>query len=190
MIAIQFPLSMHRLSLSERDAVKLALEEYVMIFQKLSARTIHGLVCLMLLVIPPVTQAQLNPLQDKLAAATRLECHFSLVGKTNWDDDTAGIDQSEANLEAVFFDIDVDEGTAEAQARFGGASYIIVRYSTGYLHLIQTFRAGPLYVTSVLAQETADGRMMAVQNRVEYTAVALPGFTSRPETYVGDCAVS
>ena len=159
-------------------------------FQKFSARAAHSLVCLMLLVIPPGTQAQLNPLQDKLAAATRLECRFSLVGRTQWDGDATSIEESEANLEAVFFDIDVDEGTAEAEGRFGGASYIIVRYSTGYLHLIQTFRAGPLYVTSVLAQETADGRMMAVQNRVEYSAVALPGFTSRPETYVGDCAVS
>jgi hypothetical protein len=29
-----------------------------------------------------------------------------------------------------------------------------------------------------------------VQNRVEYSSVVLPGFTSRPEIYVGDCAVS
>ena len=169
--------------------------------QNFIARTVRRLVVrpsrlaapvvgLVLLVIAPITQAQLNPLQDKLAAATRLECRFTAHGLSQWDGDAAGIELGDADLEAVFFDIDVDEGTAEAEGRFGGASYIIVRYSTGYLHLIQTFRAGPLYVTSVLAQETADGRMMAVQNRVEYSAVVLPGFTSRPETYVGDCAVS
>ena len=149
-----------------------------------------GLFCLVLLVIPLGIYAQLNPLQDRLAAATRLECRFTALGLAQWEDDAAGIEVSETDMEAVFFDIDVDEGTAEAEGRFGGASYIIVRYSTGYLHLIQTFRAGPMYVTSVMAQESSDGRMMAVQNRVEYSAVVLPGFTSRPETYVGDCAVS
>jgi len=144
----------------------------------------------MLLVITPGIQAQMNPLQDRLAAATRLECSFSVVGKTQWDGAAGAIVQEDAELEAVFFDVDIDEGTAEAEGRFGGASYIIVRYSTGYLHLIQMFGAGPLFVTSVMAQETTDGRMKAVQNRVEYSAVALPGFTSRPESYVGDCAVS
>ena len=153
-------------------------------------RLINGLFCSMLLVITPGIQAQMNPLQDRLAAATRLECSFSVVGKTQWDGAAGAIVQEDAELEAVFFDVDIDEGTAEAEGRFGGASYIIVRYSTGYLHLIQMFGAGPLFVTSVMAQETTDGRMKAVQNRVEYSAVALPGFTSRPESYVGDCAVS
>jgi len=148
------------------------------------------LILLTLAALPVGIQAQLNPLQNRLAAATRLECRFSALARSDWEGGKAGIDLSDADLEAVFFDIDIDEGTAEVEGRFGGASYIIVRYSTGYLHLIQMFGAGPLYVTSVLAQETADGRMKAVHNRVEYTSVVLPGFTSRPESYVGDCAVS
>jgi hypothetical protein len=155
-----------------------------------SGLTSIRLILLTLVALPCGIQAQLNPLQNRLAAATRLECRFSAVGRSQWDGGTAGIELADANLEAVFFDIDIDEGTAEVEGRFGGASYIIVRYSTGYLHLIQMFGAGPLYVTSVMAQETTDGRMMAVHNRVEYTSVVLPGFTSRPEAYVGDCAVS
>jgi len=48
--------------------------------------------------------------------------------------------------------------------------------------------AGPLYVTTVIAKETKDGRLMAVHTRHEYTQISMPGFTSRPEMYVGDCA--
>jgi hypothetical protein len=91
-------------------------------------------------------------------------------------------------FEAAFFDIDVESGTAEAEGRFG-ASYIIVRYAEGYLHFMQTLNSGPLYLTTVLAQPTTDGRLKAVHTRHEYTRVSLPGFTSRPEMYLGDCAV-
>ncbi len=139
--------------------------------------------------LPLTSHAQLNPLQEKLEQATRLECRFAALGHAEWDDG-ARLELSDTNLEVVFFDIDIDEGSAEVEGRYGGQSYIVVRYSTGYLHLMQMFGAGPLYVTSILAQETQDGRLMAVQNRVEYSTVSLPGFTSRPETYVGDCAVS
>ena len=149
-----------------------------------------GLLIGVVFLIPFGVTAQLNPLQDKLADATRLECRFAALGRSQWDADAASIELEEVDVEIVFFDIDTEDGTAEVEGRFGGTSYIVVRYSTGYLHLMQMFGAGPLFVTSVMAQETTDGRMMAVQNRVEYSSVALPGFTSRPETYVGDCAVS
>ena len=121
---------------------------------------------------------------------SRLECDFAALGRAQWQGEEAGIELTDANLSIVFFDIDTEEGTAEAEAEFGGVSYIVVRYTEGYLHLMQMFRAGPLFLTSVLAQETADGRLMAVHSRVEFSEIALPGFTSRPETYVGDCAVS
>jgi hypothetical protein len=54
---------------------------------------------------------------------------------------------------------------------------------------MQTLNSGPLYLTSVLAQTTENGRLMAVHTRHEYTEVSLPGFTSRPEVYLGDCSV-
>ncbi len=54
---------------------------------------------------------------------------------------------------------------------------------------MQLMNAGPLYLTTILAQPTEDGRLKAVHARHEYTQVRLPGFTSRPEMYLGDCAV-
>ena len=81
----------------------------------------------------------------------------------------------------------MDEGTADAQGAFG-ASFIVVRQAGDYLHLMQTYSAGPLYTTTVLARETTEGRLMAVHTRHEYTDVAIPGFTSRPEMYLGECA--
>ena len=35
-----------------------------------------------------------------------------------------------------------------------------------------------------------DGKLRAVHTRHEYTEVSLPGFTSRPEQYYGDCTAS
>ena len=58
-----------------------------------------------------------------------------------------------------------------------------------YLHLMQMYSNGPLYTTTVLAQETTEGRMMAIHTRLEYSPATVPGFGSRPETYYGDCAV-
>ena len=70
-----------------------------------------------------------------------------------------------------------------------GSSFIVVRHANEYLHLMQSHSAGPLYTTTVFARETKEGRMMAVHTRHEYTDVRLPGFTSRPEMYVGECAL-
>lgn len=132
-------------------------------------------------------QAQ-NALQRQLAAATRLECRFSSVTTTNWKDGTPSMAVAETDLEASFFDINVEEGTAEADSRFG-ASFIIARYTSGYLHLMQISDAGPLYITTVMAYDNGSGRFTAVHVRHEYSPIMLPGFTSRPEMYVGDCVV-
>ena len=51
------------------------------------------------------------------------------------------------------------------------------------------FSSGPLHTTTVLARESREGRLLAVHTRLEYTDVSVPGFTSRPEMYVGDCEV-
>ena len=161
-----------------------------MVWQTVMTAWQRRLFIMVFFLLPLSVQAQLNPLQDQLEQATRLECRFTVIGNAEWDGSAASIELSDTEFEVVFFDIDVEEGSAEVEGRYGGQSYIVVRYSTGYLHLMQMFGAGPLYVTSVIAQETTDGRMMAVQNRVEYSSVSLPGFTSRPENYVGDCAVS
>lgn len=133
-------------------------------------------------------RAQDRAAQENLRNAVRVDCVFTGKATGDWTEDATAIGTESVEFEAAFFDIDVETGTAEAEGRFG-ASYIIVRYAEGYLHFMQTLNAGPLYLTTVLAQATADGRFRAVHTRHEYTEVSLPGYTSRPEMYVGDCLV-
>lgn len=140
-----------------------------------------------LLVAPAAGQT--GSLDERLAGAARIECAFSELATGDWGDAAARFDVTNVDAEAAFFDIDIDEGTAEADGQFG-ASFIVVNYAQGQLNLIQSFLAGPLYVTTIFARETEDGRFAAVQARHEYTKTRLPGFTSRPELYVGDCEIA
>ncbi|HEX6999835.1 MAG TPA: hypothetical protein VF322_17010 [Gammaproteobacteria bacterium] len=128
-------------------------------------------------------------LQQRLSKATRVECKFSTLVTGDWQGASPTAAVTPAELEATFFDINLDEGTAEAGSDFG-ESFISVRYAEGYLHFLQMSYAGPLRITTVLAQESAGGRLKAVQTRHEYLPTRLPGFTSRPEMYIGDCAVT
>jgi hypothetical protein len=54
---------------------------------------------------------------------------------------------------------------------------------------MQMANAGPLYLTTVFARAASEGRLMAVHTRLEYTPTIIPGFTSRPEVYIGSCAI-
>lgn len=125
---------------------------------------------------------------ERLAAATSLECRFTTVAASSWENGVPKTEVLPKELKLTFGKVNVDEGTADANSQFGDF-YVAVRFSNGYLHLMQMFSSGPLYVTTVMARETADGRMMAIHTRHEYTPATVPGFTSRPETYFGDCAI-
>ncbi|HUF71429.1 MAG TPA: hypothetical protein VMR74_00880 [Gammaproteobacteria bacterium] len=138
--------------------------------------------------LPASASAQNRELQDRLRNAVRVDCRFSQLATGDWNADTTEFSAEPVEFTALFFDIDVESGTAEAEGRFG-ASYIVVRYAEGYLHFMQTLNSGPLYLTTILAEATTEGRLKAVHTRHEYTRVRLPGFTSRPEMYLGDCAV-
>jgi len=135
--------------------------------------------------------AQTAGLQDRLSKATTLNCTFPVIATGTWDAGTPVAKTGTAKLTVAFTNINIDEGTADAGSNLSSAasSLVVVRYSNDYLHLMQMHGAGPLYTTTVIARETKDGRLMAVHTRHEYTQVSLPGFTSRPEMYVGDCAV-
>lgn len=128
-------------------------------------------------------------LQQRLAKATTLDCTFSVVARGNWKTGAPTADVTPATVTVAFKNVNVDEGTADLDGKLGGSSLIVVRYSNDYLHLMQSQGDGPLYTTTVFAREAKDGRLMAVHTRHEYTQVSLPGFTSRPEMYLGDCAV-
>jgi hypothetical protein len=132
---------------------------------------------------------QSGTLQKRLAAATSLRCTFSVMAGGTWKGGTPSADIKTATLTVAFTSVNVDEGTAVAEGRFGSA-FIVVRYSGDYLHLMQMHSSGPLYTTTVLAKESRDGRLLAVHTRHEYTDVSLPGFTSRPEMYLGECVVA
>lgn len=133
-------------------------------------------------------EGQSRMLMLRLEGASRLDCTFSTLAMGDWDDPATTVEVTPSEFELSFFDIDVEEGTAEAEGQFG-SSYIVLRYQSGYLHLMQMLGAGPLRLTTVLAQELEDGRFMAIHTRHEYSPTILPGFTSRPEMYVGGCIV-
>ena len=65
-------------------------------------------------------------LDRRLAAATRIECTFSTLATGTWDKNVPAIAVTPAEIEANFFDINVEEGTAEAESEYG-ASFISVR---------------------------------------------------------------
>ena len=125
---------------------------------------------------------------ERLNAATSLECRFTTVAASSWENGVPKTEVLPKELKLTFANVNVDEGTADANSQFGDF-YVAVRFSNGYLHLMQMFSSGPLYTTTVMARETTDGRMMAIHTRHEYTPATVPGFTSRPETYFGDCAI-
>lgn len=129
-------------------------------------------------------------LDRRLAAATRLECSFSTLATGTWDKNVPAIAVTPSEVTANFFDINIEEGTAEAESEYGGASFISVRYESGYLHIMQMSDAGPLYLTSVIARAAGEGKLMAVHTRIEYSPTIIPGFTSRPEMYLGTCTIA
>ncbi|HEY7671304.1 MAG TPA: hypothetical protein VIC71_03730 [Gammaproteobacteria bacterium] len=137
----------------------------------------------------PRADAQSRELLRRIETAKEVECTFSAAATVKWDGAApqAGIDSSQH--EAKFQAINVDEGTAESASVYG-QSFISVRYAAGYLHFMQISDVGPLFVTTIFPQETTNGRLKAVQVRLEYAATTLPGFATRPEMYFGDCAVT
>ena len=120
--------------------------------------------------------------------AKTLTCAFRLVATGRWKEGAAEADVKSTDLAAVFTSINTDEGTAVSIGRFG-RSDIIAKLSVGTLHFMQSFKDGPLYVTTVFSGESRPGRLKAVHTRHEYADVHLPGFTSSPEQYYGECTV-
>ncbi len=126
---------------------------------------------------------------EKVEQAKALKCTFSTVTTGNWKDGAAVGDIKPAKLAVGFDDIEADEGTAIVVGTFGPAD-IIVRLSNGTLHFVQSFREGPLYSTTIFPYELRPNVLRAVHTRHEFTTVQLPGFTSRPEQYYGECEIT
>jgi hypothetical protein len=122
--------------------------------------------------------------------ARNIRCSFSVNATGTWKKDgSAEAAVNSAKLVLQFDAINADEGTAQLRNGSVG-SEIIVRSAEGYLNFIQSFRTGPLYTTTVFDKETTGGKLKAVHSRHEYFATPLPGATSSPEQYYGECEVT
>ena len=128
--------------------------------------------------------------QDRgaLGKATSVKCTFTLMAVGSWGKEKPEAKVQPANLVLQFDAVNTDEGTAELKSGFGKYD-IIVRYAGGYLHFIQSFLDGQLYTTTILEKKTASGKLKAMHSRHEHTDISLPGFTSSPEQYYGECEI-
>jgi hypothetical protein len=127
--------------------------------------------------------------QTALARARSLKCVFSVMATSTWKGGEPVAEIKPAKLSMDFDTIEAQESTAH----YGGGDVnlvpadIIAQQSGGSLHLMQTSRSGAVYLTTVLPSASRDGKLKAVHARHEYTEVSLPGYTSRPEQYYGEC---
>jgi hypothetical protein len=136
-----------------------------------------------LLLVPYSSSAQDK---GKLAGVKSLKCTFPLVAVGKWGNEQPEAKVNTAKLVLEFEAINTDEGSVQLKSSYGQYD-ITVRYAEGYLHFIQSFLNGPLYTTTVLEKKTPAGKFKAMHSRHEYTDFALPGFTSSPEQYYGEC---
>jgi len=140
-----------------------------------------------LMTLPCILWAQ-DPFKGPLADAKSIKCNFPLMAVGTWGKDKPEAKIQPANLVMQFDSVNTEEGTAELQSGLGKYD-IVVRYAGGYLHFIQSYLDGQLYVTTILEKKTAGGKFKAMHSRHEHTDIALPGYTSSPEQYYGECEI-
>jgi hypothetical protein len=151
-------------------------------------RSIPALVFILALLAGPRALNAQGSVRKRLETAKSLSCIFPVYATGTWTNDQPRAEVKVSKLSLRVEAIDTQEGTAQVVGTFG-VSYAVARLTEGTLHLMTIDNAGPLYVTTVFDRETASGRLKAVHTRHEYTDVSLPGFTSRPEQYYGECEV-
>ena len=124
-----------------------------------------------------------------LASASRITCRFTTRARVIWQKGVPTVTVEPSTLTLGFDEMSPDDATARA-IDWVGPSDIIMRVADNATHFLQSSREGALYVTTVFPQETSDGRLQAVHTRHEFTPVSVPGFTSSPEQYYGDCTMN
>jgi hypothetical protein len=123
-----------------------------------------------------------------LASVKSVSCSFPVSATGTWNSGEPHAEVKSAGLSLKFDSINTDDGTAQMIGNYGAAD-IIVRLTNRTLHFVQMFLDGPLYTTTIFPKETRSKKLQAVHTRHEFTEVSLPGFTSRPEQYYGECEV-
>jgi len=132
--------------------------------------------------------AQMTEINPAFTGVTSVSCTFTLRTIGTWNGDQPAAETKPATLSLKFENLNIDEGTGRVAVTNGtGSGQLIVKAENGNLHFVQLFLAGALHVTTVFTNEIKDGKAKAVHSRHEFTPVALPGFTSRPEQWVGSC---
>jgi len=129
-----------------------------------------------------------GPVRRRLETAKSLSCVFPVYATGTWSNDEPRAEVKASKLSLRVEAIDTQDGTAQIVGILG-PSYAVARMTEGTLHLMTIDNGGPLYVTTVFDKETPGGKLKAVHTRHEYTDVSLPGFTSRPEQYYGECEI-
>jgi hypothetical protein len=127
--------------------------------------------------------------QGRIAAAKSIRCSFPRNATGGWKKD--GVPDAAlkaADLVLRFDSINADDGTAQLKTGSMG-SEVTVKLAGGYLHFMQIFRTGPLYTTTVFDKDGDAVKLKAVHSRHEHFPQPLPGATSSPEQYYGECEV-
>jgi hypothetical protein len=135
---------------------------------------------------PAAAQGGVSPV---LAAVKSVKCAFPLYAIGTWTSGEPKAELKKATLSVAFDQIDTDDGTARSNGPFGD-THVIAKVSIWSLHLLEMSGEGTLRITTVFDKENTPGKYKAVHTRHEYTEVSLPGFTSRPEQYYGECEIA
>jgi hypothetical protein len=142
---------------------------------------------------PVMLRAQARP---ALQTVKTVSCTFTQMAVVDWGrDGTPMVKLQPAMLKLGYSDVNTDDGSADVvgtTAASGNTAElpIVVRYVTGYLHFMQVGYQGNLYTTTLFDQPIRPGVMKAVHSRHVWESVALPGYSSRPETYYGQCEIA
>jgi hypothetical protein len=146
-----------------------------------------GCVSLVALAGAATAQAQ-DAARNRLAGVKALACTFPLVATGTWVDGEPRGELKPAKLSIAYEAINVEDGTARA-IEGAGTLDVIAKQSLWNLHLLWIGSEGAVYLTTVFDRETKGGKLRAVHTRHEYTDISLPGYTSRPEQYYGECEI-
>jgi len=135
-------------------------------------------------------------IRETLETAVNVACEFVLMTSADWARDGApSAAVKPATLKLGYTNVNTDDGSADVVGTTTASSDtaelpIITRYHMGYLHFMQVTSPGALYTTTVFDQVSRPGKLKAVHTRHEWQAFALPGYSSRPEQYYGECEVT
>lgn len=140
--------------------------------------------------LAPVTAGAQVP--SPFTEATGLACTFKVMSTGTWArGGDASMKTTPSDLALEFTGLSVLDGSANLKGMTGNL-LITVMVAGGNLHLVVTNTGGLFHLTSVSTDPSRPGFYKAIHSRHELTesAVVIPGFTSRPEQYIGECAVT